>query len=432
MSQERASAVRELPLQQKARPGRLPPPRGAVAPPTRDETRLARWLRWRFGALPLRVELWNGIAATLSPDPPAASVRVGNASALLGMALDPAGGFAEAYRRGALEIRGDLVAALEAVFHLQAPSPRRARRSRRAAREAQRNARHHYDLGNDFFRLWLDEQMVYSCAYFEDPAADLDTAQVAKMDYICRKLRLRPGETVLDVGSGWGGLARHMAARYGATVTGCNVSREQVRWARARNREEGLEGRVTFVEDDFRNLKGAYDAVVSVGMLEHVGRAHYPEMGRMMREWLTPGGRGLLHFIGRSRPERVSPWIRRRIFPGTHAPSLSEVTTLLFEPEDLCVNDVENLRQHYARTLALWREGFERQAPVIARRYGEAFVRTWRLYLAGSEASFRSGSLQLFQVSFSRERDVQLPWSRAYLHDRSGLTHLETPVHVHG
>jgi cyclopropane-fatty-acyl-phospholipid synthase len=207
-----------------------------------------------------------------------------------------------------------------------------------------------------------------------------------------------------------------MAARYGVKVTACNVSPEQIRWARSRAHEDGIEDRITFVEDDFRNVQGVHDAFVSVGMLEHVGREHYLEMGRTMRSCLAEGGRGVMHFIGRTRSERVSRWIRRRVFPGTHAPALSEVTRLLFEPWDLCVTDVENLRQHYARTLALWRERFERHAAEIAARFDPAFVRTWRLYLAGSEAAFAAGSLQLFQITFTRERDAPVPWTRADLY----------------
>jgi cyclopropane-fatty-acyl-phospholipid synthase len=385
---------------------------------------LRRWLRRLVGPVPPRVELWNGTGMSLSDGPPVARVRLRRASALLGVALDPAGGFAEAYRRGHVEVEGDLAAALRGAFAARPPVLPRRTRSRRTARRAARDGRRHYDIGNDFFRLWLDERMVYSCAYFEDPGAGLDAAQVAKMDHICRKLDLRPGESVLDVGCGWGGLARHMAARYGARVTACNVSPEQIRWARARTREDGLENRITYVEDDFRNLRSVHDAFVSVGMLEHVGRAHYLEMGRTMRECLVEGGRGVMHFMGRTRPERVSRWIRRHIFPGTHAPALSEVTRLLFEPWDR-VTDVENLRQHYARTLALWRERFERHAAEIAARFDLAFVRTWRLYLAGSEAAFASGRLQLFQITFARERDAVVPWTRAglYAHARPRPTY---------
>jgi cyclopropane-fatty-acyl-phospholipid synthase len=277
---------------------------------------------------------------------------------------------------------------------------------------ARHNVHHHYDLGNDFYRLWLDEEMVYTCAYFADPSRSLEEAQVAKMDRICRKLQLRPGERVVEAGSGWGAQALLMAKRYGVTVRAFNVSDEQVRYGRERARREGLSARVEFIEDDYRNITGTYDVFVSVGMLEHVGLPDYETFGRVIDRSLTPDGRGLLHFIGRNRPLPLNAWIRKRIFPGGYPPTLREVFDRVLEPRSMAVLDVENLRLHYAMTLEHWYRRFDDHAEQIAGMFDETFVRAWRLYLAGSKASFSTGWMQLFQVVFARGGSAAVPWSR--------------------
>jgi cyclopropane-fatty-acyl-phospholipid synthase len=208
-----------------------------------------------------------------------------------------------------------------------------------------------------------------------------------------------------------------MALEYGARVVAGNVSREQVRYARARAEREGFADRVRYVEDDFRNLQGTHDVFVSLGMLEHIGRESYADLGRLLHDRLDPRhGRGLLHFIGRNRPEPLNVWARRRIFPGAYPPTLGEAIRGVLEPCGFSVLDVENLRRHYVRTLAHWRERFEGAAPAIDSMFGERFSRSWRLYLAGSEAAFAAGWLQLFQVVFSRGREDEMPWTREGLY----------------
>src|SRR4030095_2282029 len=195
---------------------------------------------------------------------------------------------------------------------------------------------------NDFYGLWLDRELVYTCAYFPTPEASLEEAQVAKMEHVARTRRLRRGERVLEAGCGWGALALHLARRHGVRVRACNVSAEQVAWARERAQREGLAERVEFVEDDYRMLTGRYDAFVSVGMLEHVGPEHYADLRRVIDRTLASHGRGLLHSIGRNRPIEFGPFVARRIFPGAYPPTLREMVGLL-EPADLSVLDVENL-----------------------------------------------------------------------------------------
>jgi cyclopropane-fatty-acyl-phospholipid synthase len=257
--------------------------------------------------------------------------------------------------------------------------------------------------------------MAYTCAYYPTPDATLDEAQVAKMDHVCRKLRLRPGESVVEAGCGWGGLAMHMARNYGVKVRAFNISHEQIVYARERAVREGLAGQVEFIEDDYRNISGKYDAFVSVGMLEHVGVENYPELGRVAFNCLPSNGRGLIHSIGRNRPAPLHPWITRRIFPGAYPPALSEMSQI-FEPWDLSILDVENIRLHYARTLTHWLELYEAAVDRVRAMFDENFVRMWRLYLAGSIAAFTTGTLQLFQVVFAPQENNDIPWTRDYLY----------------
>jgi cyclopropane-fatty-acyl-phospholipid synthase len=358
-----------------------------------------------------------------SESPPVATVRFRDRTTLLALALDPVGRFGDAYADGRVEVEGDLVAALSTVYRAleAAPPPSFLRRLGtfvpHTLHRDRRNVRHHYDLGNDFYRLWLDERLVYSCAYFETPEQSLEDAQVAKMEHVCRKLGLRPGETVIEAGCGWGALAIHMARHHGVRVRAYNVSAAQIAWARERARQEGLSGRVEFLEEDYRRIEGDCDVFVSVGMLEHVGLANYREMARVIARTLDRRhGRGLLHFIGRDRPQPLDTWIRRRIFPGAYAPTVDEACRGVLVPAAMSVFDVENLRPHYALTLRHWRERYERALAAGRVGFDRFFQRMWRLYLAGSEAGFRSGSLQLFQIVFFPAGSEGAPWTRAALY----------------
>jgi len=375
-----------------------------------------------MGRPPIAVELWNGEVLP-PPGPERARVRILDPGVLREFAHSPEVAFGDAYGDGRIEV-DDLERVLSVVFAAGRASPSWFRvlthtlgwRPRgQSGRRARRNVHHHYDLGNEFYQMWLDERLVYTCAYFPTPESGLEEAQVAKMDHVCRKLVLRPGERVVEAGCGWGSLALHMAEHYGVRVRAFNISEEQVRYARERARHRGLEKRVEFVQDDWRAIRGTWDAFVSVGMLEHVGKAHYRELGALVDRALEPEGRGLLHFIGHARPTPTSPWLERRIFPGAYMPSLREAMRI-FEPFDLAVHDVENLRRHYALTLAHWRARFERASDLIEGMYDERFVRMWRLYLASSKAAFDSGSTQLWQILFVRRADTTLPWTRAYMY----------------
>jgi cyclopropane-fatty-acyl-phospholipid synthase len=372
----------------------------------------------------LLLRLWDGTCASASDLPPFGALTVKDRPTLWRLALRHELGFGESYTAGRLDVSGDLTAMIES-FNRAANarwSPNEAvRRSWRrpgvAGAAARDNIHHHYDLGNAFYRLWLDEAMVYTCAYFERPECGLEEAQQAKLDYICRKIELRRGDRVIEAGCGWGALAIYMAKRYGATVEAYNISAEQLAFARDAAAREGVTDRVTFIDADVRSIRGTCDAFVSIGMLEHVGDAEYRALGRVIdRVMDKTRGRGLLHFIGRNRPKDFDPWIQRYIFPGAYAPVLSEVTNALFEPWNYSILDVENLRRHYAKTLRHWRARFELQSGRVAEMFDERFVRMWRLYLASAEASFSTGDLQLYQITFGRADDNDRRWTRADLY----------------
>jgi len=385
-------------------------------------TVLDRWLlapvQRALEAASVRLALWDGTSLYRSLAPPVATVEIRDRGMLFGLLRNRELMVGEGYSTGRLKVEGDLVALLEAIYRTFPPRAagwlsRLSTWRRNTLDRSRHDIHHHYDLGNDFYRLWLDGEMQYTCAYFSDPDMTLEEAQIAKMRHVCRKLSLRPGERVVEAGCGWGSFALYMARHYGVSVTAYNLSREQIGYARQRARAAGLSDRVTFVEDDYRTINDRFDVFVSVGMLEHVGLAQFPVMGEVIDRALDPQrGRGLLHFIGRDFVYPLNPWIRKRIFPGGYPPTLTQVTSRVLEPYGLSVLDVENLRPHYARTLQHWRSRFEAGLDRVHSAFDEPFVRTWRLYLAGSQAAFTTGWMQLFQVVFARSQSSAIPWIR--------------------
>jgi len=394
---------------------------------------LARLLLQGLAGAPIGVVLWDGARFAAGPGRPVAWIWLKDRSALTRLLLDPDLQFGELYSAGRLEVDGSLVDLAEAVYRVdftsigRGPVARLLRRLDRprdnGERRSRENIHHHYDIGNDFYRLWLDEQLVYTCAYFPDPSDSLEDAQIAKMEHVCRKLDLKPGERVVEAGCGWGALALHMARHHGVRVRAYNISRSQVAHARERAEREGLADRVEFVDGDYREIAreqpGSCDVFVSVGMLEHVGPGHYQDLGRVIDRVLSPAGRGLIHSIGTPIRAPVNPWIERHIFPGGYTPTLREMMAV-FEPFRLSILDVENLRLHYAKTLEHWLGRFEAHQETVRALFDEPFVRAWRLYLSGSTAAFRSGALDLFQVLFNRTGTNDVAWTRAPLYRPRG------------
>jgi cyclopropane-fatty-acyl-phospholipid synthase len=387
---------------------------------------LVRKVASAMGDPPLTFKLWNGDIAYQHADESVGTITFSNRRALFGVIIAPELGFGDGYSAGSIEIDGELVEVLTRGFgSIENAGPKRFKRSmigRQPSPESnthagsRRHIAHHYDLGNDFYRLWLDEQMVYTCAYYPSLNATLEQAQLAKMHHVARKLRLRPGMHVVEAGCGWGELALHMAQHYGVTVRAYNISKQQIFYARQRAKEAGLEQQVQFIEDDYRNMSGQYDAFVSVGMLEHVGIEQYAQLGEVVQRSLAPHGLALIHSVGRNRPTAVNAWLEKRIFPGSYPPSLSEMMSI-FEPCNFSILDVENLRLHYARTLQEWLTRFDAQIDTIAKSYDDYFIRAWRLYLAGCAAAFSAGSIQLFQIVFAHPRHNELALTRRHLYE---------------
>jgi cyclopropane-fatty-acyl-phospholipid synthase len=402
-----------------------------------DVTWLDRWLVRKMvdvvGNPPVRVSLWDGVEVTPSCEDPVAVMVYCDRGALFKTIMDPELHWGDLYCAGRVEFEGDMAEFMQAIFLGISGKDKTSwirkivlwlghRSIFNSYDKAKENIYHHYDIGNEFYKLWLDkEEMQYTCAYFPHEDMTLEQAQVAKLHHICQKLQLKPGDTVVEAGCGWGGLARFMAKHYGAKVTAYNISKEQVKYARQRAEEEGLSDLVEYVLEDYRNIQGQYDVFVSVGMLEHVAKRDYEELGEVIRRCLKPEGRGLVHSIGRIIGGPMNAWIERRIFPGACPPTLSEMMQI-FEPNNLAAYDVENIRLHYSRTLKMWAERFEQHKDEITEMMDEEFVKAWGLYLYGSLAAFNVGELHLFQVVFSHAENNNVPWSRHYMYDSGNKT----------
>ena len=283
------------------------------------------------------------------------------------------------------------------------------------ADRSKRNVAHHYDLSGELYRLFLDSDQQYSCAYYRRDGDDLEMAQRQKKQHLANKLLLQDGLKVLDIGSGWGGLGLHLAQRGDIDVTGVTLSEEQHRVSNQRAQEAGLEESVRFDLQDYRTLEGQFDRIVSVGMFEHVGVGHYHEFFRKVASLLKDDGVAVLHTIGRADgPGSTHPWIRKYIFPGGYSPALSEILPFI-ERNCMYVTDVEVLKLHYARTLRHWRERFQRNRDKVRALYDDRFCRMWELYLAGSECAFRYGGHVVFQIQMAKRIDA-VPDTRDYIY----------------
>lgn len=302
-----------------------------------------------------------------------------------------------------LETLLNSLASLRRLFHQHNPITR-----------ARQNVAHHYDLSEDLYRLFLDQDMQYSCAYFTNLEEDIGTAQENKKRHLAAKLQLKPGQHVLDIGSGWGGLAISLAQETGVSVTGLTLSEEQHRVATQRVKSAGLEERVKFYLRDYRQEQETYDRIVSVGMFEHVGIKHYKEFFTQISSLLKEDGVALLHSIGCSTgPSRPNPWLQKYIFPGGYSPALSEALTTI-EPAQLFVTDIEVLHMHYAETLRHWRMRFLANQEKVKETWGERFFRMWEFYLASCEVAFRNRGFMVFQIQMVRDPTLA-PLTRDYI-----------------
>ena len=377
---------------------------------------------------------------------PSVAVRLHDPRLHRRLFLNPELHAGEAYMDGTLTFEegsgvGDLVRlfALNRKTLRAHASQRLLRRGWRALRRwhqanplgvAAANARHHYDLSTDLYRLFLDDGLNYSCAVFEDPERDtLEEAQRRKLVRATAKLRLRPGMAVAEIGSGWGSFAIHIAKATGARVVAINVSPEQIRIARESAAEAGVSDLVEFREQDYRDLEGRFDRVVSVGMMEHVGVGHFGAYFRKIRDLLAEDGYAFVHCIGRRGPPgSTNPFVRKHIFPGAYSPALSEVFAAT-ERSGLWVADMEVLRLHYAHTLRHWRGRFAANRDRAAALYDERFCRMWEFYLAAVEVGFLHGGQMVFQLLLSKQADA-VPILRDFMVDeaRAGLAAAAEPA----
>lgn len=385
--------------------------------------------------MPLRITLWNGSSTALS-DAPRVELKLRQAGAakyLLNPSLDRLG---EAFVEGLVDVDGDIrdVIAVAEGLAQHGDTERGLGRlpgwlSRHTRKSDRKAVEYHYDVSNEFYSLWLDPQMLYSCAYFPQGDEDLATAQTLKLEHICRKLMISPGQTLLDIGCGWGALAIHAARHHGARVVGVTLSTNQYELARERVRQAGLEDRVEIRLQDYRDIPGdaVFDRISSVGMFEHVGLKNLRGYFGIVHKLLKPGGIALNHGITSSDSDSRSvglgagDFIDRYVFPDGELPHVSLAIREL-SAAGLELTDAESLRRHYARTLGFWSDGFEKQLPRLTELAGERRARIWRVYLAGCAHGFRNGWMNIYQLQAIRPKygsngaESPLPMSRDYLY----------------
>lgn len=373
----------------------------------------------------------NGETRVYGIGAPCAAMDIRTDAALRALCLQPELALGEGYMDDTIRIGG--TEELEALLCLLLQNRRpgafpgyiraldqlrfhaRAWVQRNSSASAKANVAHHYDISDDLYRLMLDKDMQYSCAYFSDPGMSLEDAQRAKKAHIARKLMIEPGMSVLDIGCGWGGMALTLAHDYGARVTGVTLSENQLATARDRAQHAGLSDRITFRLMDYRDLDERFDRIVSVGMLEHVGLPHYGEYFEKIADLLDPDGVSLIHTIGRVAPPMShSPWIHKYIFPGGYVPSLSELMPAL-EHSGLWQTDIEVWRMHYALTLRAWRDRFEANIDTVRGWYDERFVRMWRYYLTACIMGFEQQEQCVYHLQLAHKRDA-VPITRDYLY----------------
>jgi cyclopropane-fatty-acyl-phospholipid synthase len=396
------------------------------------QNRLSAWMSGvrQQTALPLRIELWDGQHLDFSAEAPRVTIRLPQASAARYLLKPSLANLGSAYVEGLIEVRGaarDMIAVVNALARSTLKERGRFSRVMRNFRHDRKKdaeaIRYHYDVSNEFYQQFLDPAMVYSCAYFERGDEDLATAQARKIDHILAKIRLRRGQTLLDIGCGWGALVLRAASEYGARCVGITLSENQCALARQRVREAGLEHRVEIRLQDYRDVQGRFDRITSVGMFEHVGLKHLPEYFGTIRRLLAEDGVAMNHGITCTDPDNAETpygggeFIDKYVFPQGELVHLGQVLKAM-QQGGLEAYDVENLRRHYARTCAIWTDNFEARAERIKLLAGEKRFRIWHVYLAGCVYGFEQDLLSLFQIVCGKagRNPRVLPWSRRFMY----------------
>ena len=399
------------------------------------EKKLENWIEGirNKNAIPLRLELWNGQQYDLGHDAPQVTIRVPGVTALSYLLKPTLDNLGTAYVEGKLEVKGKLNAIVSIANALAEAGLSssgegkiaRFKRHFKHTKEADSEAiRYHYDVSNEFYQEWLDPNMVYSCGYFENGDEDLTTAQIKKIDHILTKIRVQPGNTLLDIGCGWGALVIRAAEKFGARCVGITLSERQYELARQRVRERGLSGQIELRLQDYRDVRGSFDRITSVGMFEHVGLAHLTEYFSKMRSLLADDGIAMNHGITSTDPESGETpfgggeFIEKYVFPHGELPHIGLVLKSMQEG-GLEAQDIENLRHHYARTCGIWAENFENNSEKIQTLTDDKHYRIWRVYLAGCSYAFSQDRIALFQVVCTKNGNTspQLPMSRRYMYE---------------
>ena len=376
--------------------------------------------------IPFEVRFWDGETETYGNGVPLFTLRFRSMAAAKRVFSTGSMGFREEYVAGNIDIDGDLQQLVRLGMDLRSQGMKLSLGTKAAIllqhitslntlKRSPGNIAHHYDLGNDFYRQYLDESMTYSCAYFRSDKDTLEQAQEQKYEHICRKLQLKEEETLLDIGCGWGGMLLYAGRHYGVKGVGCTLSKNQAEYAKERVLRERLDKSITILHEDYRNIRGQFDKFVSIGMFEHVGKGFMPEFMEKTRALLKPGGIGLLHTIGKERNTPGDPWTMRYIFPGAYIPILDHVIRTMGR-KGLVPVDIENLRLHYAATLDEWGKRFEANVQKIEEMFDWRLARMWRMFLYGSAAAFRWGHIRLYQMLFTNGLNNSLPITREYLY----------------
>lgn len=370
------------------------------------------------------VRFWDGETVNFHKGEPDFVIDLKTKGALKSICGRGSTGFREEYVAGNIDISGDLQAmmklgagdtiqGMKLSLWLRLALLARGLYARNSLKRSPTNIARHYDLGNDFYKQFLDQSMTYSCAYFKSETDTLEEAQQQKYEHICRKLMLKEGESVVDVGCGWGGFLVYAAQKFGVHGVGCTLSRKQADYAKDLMVNLGLSKEVDILLEDYRRLTGRFDKFVSIGMFEHVGKGFIPTFMEKAKDLLREGGIGLLHSIGKERASCGDPWTLTYIFQGGYIPVLDEIVRTM-GAKGLVPIDIENLRLHYAATLDEWARRFETNADTITQSLGEGFVRMWRMYLNGCAAVFRWGDLRLYQIVFTKGLNNSLPLTREH------------------
>lgn len=373
-----------------------------------------------------QVQFWDGVKRSFGSGTPQFILTFVTKRAAEHVIESGSLGFGEEYMAGDIQVEGDFKQLLrfgtDAAF-LNLPLGLKAKLAIKHLRQtslntlsrSQKHVAHHYDRGNDFYKLWLDETMAYSCAYFRYENDTLEQAQQQKYEHICRKLQLKAGETLVDIGCGWGGMLIYAAKHYGVRGLGCSLSKQQVEYATELVKREGLSEKISIVLEDYRNITGEFDKFVSVGMFEHVGKQFIPTFMEKVQSILKRGGIGLLHTIGEERPMPGDPWTLKYIFPGGYIPTLDEIVRAMGEV-GFVPTDIENLRLHYAKTVEEWIIRYEAQIKKVEAMFDASFVRMWRMFLNGCVVNFRYGTPRLYQVLFTNGLNNTLPLTREHIY----------------